>query len=271
MEFSNKSLTISGNMFEFKFYDGTILVTPLPQSKPPKIRMVNPPKTEREVSSIHRSKKRLKRLINANVGFHKNKNGKIFKPLFVTLTFKENITDVNQANYEFTKFIQRFNYEVFNSRKSKIKYVVAIEFQKRGAVHYHVLFFNLPFIESIYDKVNAIWGEGHTWVDLVKYNIQDVGNYMTKYMTKELEDPRLCRKKSYFSSKNLFKPVVIKNQERIEFILKFLKPEQITFEKPIFPEYGPPYRYVVYNLKDSAFVASLLDLLVKPGYFDEKL
>jgi hypothetical protein len=150
--------------------------------------------------------------------------------------------------------------------------VVSIEFQERGAVHYHVLFFNIPFVERIYDKVKEIWGEGHIWVDLVKYNIQDVGNYMTKYMTKESSDPRLCRKKSYFSSRNLFKSLVIKDQEKVDFILNFLNLEQKTFEKKnCTPDYGPTYDYEVYNLKDSAFVASLLDLLVKPGYFDEKL
>jgi hypothetical protein len=272
MKFSNKKLIISGNIFELYRYNGTILTSPLPQSKAPSKRIVNPPKTEREASSIYRSKKRLKRLVNANVGFHKDKKGKIIKPLFITLTFKENITNVNQANYEFTKFIQRFNYEVFDSHKSKMRYVVSIEFQERGAVHYHVLFFNLPFIERIYDKVSSIWGEGFIWIDLVKYNIQDVGNYMTKYMTKELSDPRLCRKKSYFSSRNLFKSLVIKDQEKVDFILNFLKPEQKTFEKKdCAPDYGPTYDYEVYNLEDSAFVASLLDLLVKPGYFEEKL
>jgi len=271
MKFSNKKIIISGNIFELYRYDGTIPSSPLPQSKAIKQRNINPPKEKREDSSIYRSKKHLKRLINTNVGFHKNSQGRVFKPIFVTLTFAENIQDVDRANYEFTKFIQRFNYEVFGSRKSKLKYVVAIEFQKRGAVHYHVLFFNLPFVKNIYDKVKVIWGEGFVIVDTVKNQIQDVGNYLTKYMTKELADPRLCRKKSYFSSRNLFKPVIIKDQERVDFILNFLKSEKKTFEKQCYPDYGPPYQYEVYNVKDSGLVAGLLDLLVKPGYFDEKL
>jgi hypothetical protein len=271
MKFSNKKIIISGNIFELYRYDGDILVSPQLQSRPVKIRGIRPPKEKREDSSIYRSKKKLKRLINTNVGFHKNLQGRVFKPIFVTLTFRENIQDVNQANYEFTKFIQRLNYEIFGSRKSHLKYVVAIEFQKRGAVHYHVLFFNMPFVKNIYDKVRDIWGEGFVIVDTVKNNIHDVGNYLTKYMTKELADPRLCRKKSFFSSRNLFKPIIIKDQEKVDFILNFLKDKKKTFEKQCFPDYGPSYQYEVYNVEDSGFVASLLDLLVKPGYFDEKL
>ena len=271
MKFSNKKLIISGNVFELYRYDGVILTSSLPQSRPPRNQGSNLRKKEREASSIYRSKKRLKRLINSNVGFHKNTEGKRFKPIFVTLTFRDNVTNVDQANYEFTKFIQRFNYEIFDCRIGQLKYVVAIEFQKRGAVHYHVLFFNLPFISRIYDKVANIWGEGFVKVDTVKNNIKDVGNYLTKYMTKELADPRLCRKKSYFTSRNLFKPIVIKDQEKIEMFLNFVKPEQKSFEKHCVPDYGPAYDYEVYNIEDSATVEALVDLFVEHGYFDDMI
>lgn len=272
MKFSNKKLIISGNVFELYRYDGVILTSSLPQSRPFRKRGSNLRKKEREASSIYRSKKRLKRLINSNVGFHKNTDGKRFKPIFVILTFRENVTNVDQANYEFTKFIQRFSYEVFDCLLGRLKYVVAIEFQERGAVHYHVLFFNLPFVPRIYDKVRDIWGEGHVKVITVKNNVTDVGNYLTKYMTKELADNRLCGKKSYFSSRNLFKPMIIKDQEKIDFILNFLKPEQKSFEKKgCTPDYGPAYDYEVYNVEDSAFVESLLDLFFKRGYFDEQI
>ena len=55
---------------------------------------------------LQRAKKNLRRLINANVGQY----GKEFIAKFLTLTFKDNIKDIKQANYEFTKFIKRLNY-----------------------------------------------------------------------------------------------------------------------------------------------------------------
>lgn len=53
---------------------------------------------------------------------------------FITLTFKENITDIVYAN-------KIFNAWVSNVRKLKkdFKYIAVPEFQKRGAVHYHIL------------------------------------------------------------------------------------------------------------------------------------
>jgi hypothetical protein len=58
------------NVFELYRYDGVILTSSLPQSRPFRKRGSNLRKKEREASSIYRSKKRLKRLINSNVGFH---------------------------------------------------------------------------------------------------------------------------------------------------------------------------------------------------------
>ncbi len=66
-----------------------------------------PPSRER---SLARAKKQLRRLINANAGQY----GREFTTKFLTLTFKENITDPKEANYLFTKFIKRLNYKLFN-------------------------------------------------------------------------------------------------------------------------------------------------------------
>ncbi|WP_452176556.1 rolling circle replication-associated protein, partial [Kordiimonas lipolytica] len=62
--------------------------------------------------------------------------------------------DVKESNYNFKKFIQRLNYKM----DLKLKYSCVVEFQKRGAVHYHLLAYNLPFIEN--SKLAEIWGHG---------------------------------------------------------------------------------------------------------------
>ena len=65
---------------------------------------------------FNRAKRDLRRLINANIGeFSK----------FVTLTFRENITDLKVANYEWKKFKQRLETKI----GYKLQYLVVIEFQ----------------------------------------------------------------------------------------------------------------------------------------------
>jgi hypothetical protein len=273
VRYTRQKLIISGTVFERSDYDAPVRIDPLPQSKTtfPIIRDRERRK-QRQGTSIYRSKKRLKRLINANVGFHIKKNKKPYKPIFITFTFKENLCDLKIANYTFTKFIQRFNYELFDLKKSILKYVVAVEFQKRGAIHYHVVFFNLPYRKGMKGIVSELWGEGFIKVETVKNTIHDVGNYLTKYMTKELADPRLVGKKCYFSSQNLFKPIVIKDPEKVAFIIRLLKPEQVVYERIVESSgYGPGYKYQIYNVENPGFVRGILDLFVRPGYFDGKL
>ena len=60
---------------------------------------------------------------------------------FVTLTFKDNIQDITITNREFKYFIQRLNYYLYHSKTQLLKYIATWEKQKRGAIHYHVIFF----------------------------------------------------------------------------------------------------------------------------------
>ena len=59
---------------------------------------------------------------------------------FMTLTFKDNIQDVKYTNVEFKKFIKRLNYYLYNEKKQNLKYLAVWEKQKRGAIHYHIIF-----------------------------------------------------------------------------------------------------------------------------------
>lgn len=70
------------------------------------------------------------------------------KTKFVTLTFSENVESIDYANDEFRKFIQRLNYRLYSTKKASLKYLATWEKQKRGSIHYHVIFFNLPFIKN---------------------------------------------------------------------------------------------------------------------------
>lgn len=133
---------------------------------------------------------------------------------FLTLTFEDNITDLDYSNSEFKKWVKRVNYHCFKSKKSIMKYVAVIEFQKRGAVHYHVLC-NLPYVDV--NEFQKIWGHGFIKLNKIKGDPErfgssecdNVGAYVCKYMTKDNEDKRLEGRKSYLMSRNLNKPEVL--------------------------------------------------------------
>ena len=66
------------------------------------------------------------------------------KTKFMTLTFKDNIQDISYTNYEFNKFIKRLNFNLYNDKKQRLKYIAVWEKQKRGAIHYHIIFLIFP-------------------------------------------------------------------------------------------------------------------------------
>lgn len=134
---------------------------------------------------------------------------------FITLTFKENITDIVYAN-------KIFNAWVSNVRKLKkdFKYIAVPEFQKRGAVHYHILS-NLgkedtniiipqkertektKYLTTLFDV--KYWSRGFARVDFIKGDYKKIYSYICKYMTKDIDD-KLFGKHRYFNSQNLNKP-----------------------------------------------------------------
>lgn len=120
---------------------------------------------------------------------------------FVTLTFGKvdfDITDVKACNKHFKLFILRLKY-----RYPELKYVAVIEFQKRGAVHYHMIC-NLPFVKK--KELQEIWGAGFIKINAID-KVDNVGAYVIKYMCKDTEDKRLQGLKAYNCSKGLLEPV----------------------------------------------------------------
>lgn len=156
---------------------------------------------ERIRQSVSRSRNRIKRLIEANVRAY---NG--FKPVLVTYTFAENVTSLPVANKVFRLYTQRLHRYFTKLGYSSLKYISIVEFQKRGAVHYHVIYFNLPFVDGIKDIIAGIWKVGFIQVKGVRH-IDRISSYLTKYLTKSLTDKRLRGKKAYSSSRNLYKPI----------------------------------------------------------------
>lgn len=126
---------------------------------------------------------------------------------FVTLTFKDtdefDIRSVKDCDKRFKLFIDRLR-----RRYPELMYLAVIEFQDkhgRGAVHYHMLC-NLPFIKA--KKLEEIWKYGYVKINAID-KVDHVGAYISKYMTADMDDERLCGLKAYLYSRNLQKPIQV--------------------------------------------------------------
>lgn len=182
---------------------------------------------------LARARRDLRRLINTNIK-------DISK--FVTLTFADNVQDFDVANYEFKKFRQRLERYL----KHKVEYVCVPEFQKRGAIHFHVVMFNVPYIKNL--DLQKIWGQGYVRINKID-NVDNMGAYVCKYMSKDfIDDERMRGKKCYFSSRKLDKPIEIKEKELIESVRDSLQADSLVYENTFKNDYNTT-NYKQYNMK----------------------
>lgn len=232
---------ISGQFVEFYEYQKPYTVgKPRPRYKAqngPVVsrRIKTTPESVSRADNVLRTKKALKRLVNSNPQLNK----------FLTLTFAENITDWVYANNEFKKFIKRLN-----RRYADFKYIAVPEFQKRGAIHFHLVC-NVRYLSiQELDGLRSLWGNG--WIDLQRIDkIENVGAYMAKYMSKQNCDKRFFHKKKFFRSLKLLLPQIIqglKNVFDFNAFMDFWKIKKMLFEATIDSYYLGSIKYKLYRL-----------------------
>lgn len=189
---------------------------------------------EIELRSIIRSKLECQRLAKSNVKSWET---------FITLTFADNVTDINFANKKFRYFIDKIR------RVNKnFKYLCIPEFQKRGAVHYHMLC-NIKINDNtlLYEQEDnkkfkhiKYWNEGFTSIEPIKNDAKKIVGYISKYMTKDI-DNRLFSKHRYFYSQNLVKPkenyINLNNEIDKNFYNKKIQDLELIYQN----EYINPY------------------------------
>lgn len=146
---------------------------------------------ERSDRSIRRTRKNIQDILNANLDD---------KSYFVTLTFAENLQDYEKANSRFHYFIRIKNKD--------IKYLVVKEHQKRGAIHFHLIVFDIE--KETLNKLTKSWSYGFWYVKKIndKYSYS-IANYMTEYFSKEKNQLVKANKKIFSKSRNLKKPLII--------------------------------------------------------------
>ncbi|MGN7311549.1 rolling circle replication-associated protein [Alkalicoccobacillus gibsonii] len=130
------------------------------------------------------------------------------KTSFLTLTTKKNILDRDEFNNELKTFIKRFNYNILETKQSKLKYCAVLERQQRGCWHTHILLFGVPYVP--HDKLLKLWGHGAVRINKLKHldDSSNAGRYIVKYMEKAIGQELLesFGKKAYLNSRNLKKP-----------------------------------------------------------------
>lgn len=247
--FSAKKMVLAGNVLHLYDYQRPIKYGQKEQNKG-----ITYSEHDKESSSsetiyhLYRVKKYVKNLVEANAGRYQKVSGKDYKPVFVTLTFKENVTDIRRANAIYTAFIKRLNYQVFKRKRQDLKYIVVPELQKRGAVHYHIVFFNLPWIAQVYNFFREVWGQGAVNVKTVR-NRQHLVNYVTKYISKDISSQFAKNTKRYMTSKGLYKPQEMYNQDIITYATISL-PSKPKFEHTYQTETLGQVNYKFYRLTD---------------------
>ena len=173
--------------------------------------------------SLSRTKNSLRRLIQSNA--------RVFNKFF-TFTFKRNIKDISFANDYFKKFIKRYRYAFAR----KLQYVSIIEFQKRGAIHYHTLC-NSPFVPQ--KEILRCWGAGFVSVNKIK-DSRSLGSYCSKYLLKESFDSRFTNKKKYFASRGVLRPIIMKDDFQITDLIDTYKNQNL-----LIPEIQSQYKHLL--------------------------
>lgn len=142
---------------------------------------------------------------------------------FVTLTFKENMVDRDQALKTLKSYLK-----ILKIHFPDLKYICVPERQARGALHFHLLL-NIPcnselipkrFRKKIFNKKKGryydmlyydlpYWKHGYSLAFDCVNDVDDnfsFEKYVCKYMTKDLFDPTAFGRVKVLHSRNLIKP-----------------------------------------------------------------
>lgn len=192
----------AGNVFETREFFPARYIFPSPKSD-----FSRRSSSEIRKDSIARSRQSIFDLVEGNFLNFDN-------PAFCTFTFAENMENPDFAFCAFRLFLRRFSRSLFG-KENGLEYIGVAERQKRGALHFHFVFFNLPknLIESERSSrfIANLWGFGFVDVRSAKKtlrgdSVRSLGAYLAKYLGK---DTVQCFGKNFFlSSRGLNRPVV---------------------------------------------------------------
>jgi len=187
-----------------------------PQNRREGIKLIRP----RSQNSLRRARVAFRRLVQSNLV------GDVPPALFTFTMYQ--VIPYAASSRIFTKFAARLR-RVYGS---EFRYIVVPEFQKRGAVHWHALFWGLPenlackghferkgsYKKFIHEcepgrqcerrtrHISRLWLRGFS-DGLVTDGHPKLAGYLSKYLSKTMQDPRLRGKKAYYASHNFLRPM----------------------------------------------------------------
>lgn len=200
-------------------------------------------KQGRREDNAQRVRMAFRRLVISNLTPREN-------PLLITFTYEQNQTDLRQGYRDFTSFIQSLRYRY----RDQFSYISVPEFQKRGAVHFHALFWGLPpqlFLEERQTRFLAkLWSLGFLYIKQTDGN-QKIAGYLSKYMAKAFTDPRLKSQKSYVASRNIKRPIIGSGNFNFGCVLdEFLGVDNYPIvSRDYMTEYLGKCNYQLFNIK----------------------
>jgi len=185
-------------------------------------RIINP-LTPRSDFAVSRTRYTLYHLIRCNQQKYN---------IFITLTYAKNQTDIKQAKRDFKLFILKLNYYI----GCKSRYICVPERQRRGAIHFHCLFFGLPYIPLT--EFKPLWSFGDARIERSR-QLRSIASYVAKYVTKNSFDfPKGTR--IIMRSRNLVIPTRL-----IEGLNSF--PDVVDYRQPVEVTTGKLKKVIVYD------------------------
>ncbi len=203
-------------------------------------------KKRKNKKNVRRSKIRLRRLINSNLGQYQELDK------FLTLTCP-NLKDRDEAVRLFKNFIKRLRYNF----GKEFAYIVVMEIQDGSRlldksqatndIHFHTLLFNLPYVPK--KTLQKIWGKGIVDIRKIR-DYKDPAGYLVNYLVDD-DILNLHGKRTYFPSKNLIKPIEFLSSDFKDVLELYDKlKREIVFTDTFEAEYVGKVTYVKFKNKE---------------------
>lgn len=207
---STERLVISGNHFEHTTYEKPYFFNFPPTGEERQHSLRSDNLQLRRKDSIWRARQRIKRLTQAN----ENQYGQRMK--FITYTFRDEVTDLREARIWWEMYVRKLRSQFGSLRYLGVAEIQKKRFERTGKKvwHFHVLFFNLPFIYGAKDLHGRLWDRGFVKIITIDH-VKNVGLYVSKYLRKDLQERELVGEKSFFTSQNLLKPQQFRRKKSI--------------------------------------------------------
>lgn len=258
MASSNHKIVISGSRVEHYQYALPVFYD---VDRPQLDLKINTEKTEQQkqfikMMSLYNTKKTIKQIIMSNSWQWFNEKGKSYNPVFYTMTYDRDVKDIKIGYQDFLLYIKRLNYQVFKDKSAELKYIAVPEYQPvSGRVHFHCVYFNLPFRPVKW--LEKVWGMGLCNLKVLT-SLDKVSNYLIKYISKDLSD---VPGKRYLCSRGLLRPVVERDVRNVREILKQMPSREPIYTKTFKAKYLQEIRYTVYDFGQGQNALEKLNLV----------